>query len=271
MNPKNREKSKPYLSPTQVSMYTKCGEQYRRRYIEKDVIPPGISLLKGSAVHKGAELNFTQKIESKKDLNKKDVIDYSVSVFESTMKHEGLSLNSEEESRGKDVVVGEAKDTTVQLTDLLMETVTPKYQPIEVEQEQTIELKTSTHDLKGIIDLKIEDGRILDLKTSAKSWTQERLDKDQQFTFYALLDRAKTGKNPQPLILENLVSTKIPKTITLETKRTQEDFDVLVNRLNSIVEGINKGIFIPASPDSWQCHEMYCGYALSCKFYVKKK
>lgn len=267
---KSPKKSKPYLSPTQINMYVRCGEQYRRRYIEKESLPPGISMLKGTSIHRGAEKNFSQKIESHADLDKKSIVDYSVSVLEETIKHEGLLLNSEEESRGKSVVVDEAKISTVELAGLLMDEVTPKYQPIEVEQRYQVELESSSHDLNGIIDMKIESGQIMDLKTSAKSWSQERLDKDLQFTFYGLMDRVKTGVNPKPMILENLVTTKKPKTLTLETNRTQEDFDVLVNRMNAIVEGINKGIFIPAQPDSWICSEKFCGYALSCKFFVKK-
>ena len=42
---------KPYLSPSQMGMYCRCGEQYRRRYIEKEIIPPGFALIKGGSVH----------------------------------------------------------------------------------------------------------------------------------------------------------------------------------------------------------------------------
>lgn len=264
-------KTKPYISPTQASMYLKCGEQYRRRYIEKHIIPPGISLVKGTSVHKGSELNFKQKVVSRSDMRKQTIVDYSVTMFEETIKNEGLSLNSAEESRGQNIVVAEAKDTTAVFAGLLMDKVAPKYQPIEVEENRFVELPTSTHDLCGIIDMKTDAGNIVDLKTSAKAWTQDRLDRDLQFTFYGLLDRVKIGEDPKPMILENLVSTKEPKNITLETHRGKEDFEILINRLNSVVDGINKGVFIPAAPDSWACDEKYCGYALTCRYYVRNK
>ena len=160
---------KPYISPSQIFTYSKCGEIYRRRYIEKEVIPPGIAQTKGLSVHKGAEFNFKPKIQTKKDKPVGDVVDFSVAAFEGQVENEGLSLNSEEEGRGKKIVVGEAKDKTAKMASVLMTHVAPRYQPVTVEEPVVVPLETSTHDLKGIIDLEVEDGSIVDLVFAAGS------------------------------------------------------------------------------------------------------
>jgi hypothetical protein len=48
-------------------MFQRCGEQYRRRYLENEIIPPGISARIGSGVHKAAEINFRAKIQTGED------------------------------------------------------------------------------------------------------------------------------------------------------------------------------------------------------------
>lgn len=261
MNQGNEKKS---ISPTQINMFSRCGEQYRRRYIEKEVIPPSIAILKGTSTHKGAQFNFEQKINSHVDLKSKDVIDLAVSTFENTVKNEGVFLNEDQESIGKNKVIGEAKDSTALLTDLLMKEIAPKYQPIEVEKESKIELENASHDLKGVIDLKTDKEQIVDFKTSSKSWNQERLDRDMQYTFYAMIEKSKKG-NVKPMILENLVDLKKPKVNTLETTRNLDDFKNMINRINRITEAINKGVFVPASSDSFICTEKFCGYFNVCK------
>jgi len=57
-------KKKPHLSISQISMYTRCGEQHRRRYGLGEIIPPGVSLICGSGTHKGIETTLTRKIET---------------------------------------------------------------------------------------------------------------------------------------------------------------------------------------------------------------
>lgn len=266
---------KKIISPTQINMYTKCGEQYRRRYVLGERIPPGISLIKGISVHKGAELNFTQKIESRVDLKTDEVVDCSVATMEGTIKHEGLNLSEEEQGRGKDIVVGEAKDSTVRMAKLFMEggkdspAVAPKYQPAEVETKQTIEIDGSSHNLSGVLDLIDDQGRIVDLKTSMKSKNQNEVDTSGQLTFYSMLYRAKFKKDPKSLIIENLVDSKTPKINTFETKRDMGDYEAMINRINKVLEGINKGIYMPANEGSWWCHKNWCGYHSSCPF-VKK-
>ena len=57
-----------HISFSSLSMFLKCGEQFRRRYECNEIIPPSASLARGTCGHKSLEANFRQKIETREDL-----------------------------------------------------------------------------------------------------------------------------------------------------------------------------------------------------------
>ena len=247
-------------------MYCRCGEQYKRRYINKEIIPPGIAMIRGSAVHSGAELNFKQKIDSKIDLKLKEVQEYVASSFDEKIKKDGYLLSLDEQGIGKEKVIGNAKDSAVVgATPLLINEIAPNYQPISVEEFQTINLPSISHDLLVRIDM-IVDGGIPDFKVVGKSKTQDDVDSSIQLTAYAAAYRKKYGKNPDWVGFEQMVLAKVPKRVKLESKRDLGDYIALGNRIEAIVKSINAGNFIPAQPGTWACSNRFCGYYRTCKF-----
>jgi len=108
---------KPHSSSTQLEMYWRCPESYRRRYVEGEKIPPGIAPIQGKAYHVGAETNFRQKIESWVDLPKKEIVEAAAAAFDTELAG-GYILSEEEVGRGSSVIIGEAKDKLVQLAEL---------------------------------------------------------------------------------------------------------------------------------------------------------
>jgi hypothetical protein len=259
------EPKKPYISPSQLGMFERCGEQYRRRYLEKEIIPPGIAMVKGTGVHGGAKGNFRQKIESHQDLPRKDIIEISVTTFEQSAE-KGILLTEEEESIGYHKVVAQAKDGVVTLSGLYADEVAPEYQPVIVEDEQRVFIPSCDYDLKGYVDLVDESENIVDLKTGTKKKNEDEVHTSQQLTFYALLYKAKTGRLPASVRLETLVDKKKPERQALIGYRTTEDLNTLVNRINVMMDGIKKGVFIPAQPTSWTCSHRWCGYFRTCRF-----
>lgn len=272
---------KPYISPSQLNTFENCGEAYRRRYIEKEIIPPGVAALRGGGVHKGAEMNFKQKIESRVDLPKKDIVDRAVAEFDGRMKADGLFLDAEAAARGKDIVVGEERDTTARLAGLFRDTVAPIYQPTTVETTIKIELPNSPRDLLGILDLtgiikapeavmEVIDPAapegIVDYKTGKKTKSQAEFDSSAQITIYDLSYRAKHGKPPAFLRVEQLIDTKVPKRVLTETTRTIADIKPAVARVNAMISGLEKGVFMPANAGAWNCSPRWCGYYTTCAF-----
>lgn len=260
---------KPYISPSQMDSYTRCGEAYRRRYLEKEIIPPSFSMTKGSCVHSGQEADFKQKIETKTNLPVKDVVDIAAASFDGRMKADGVFLTAEEEGIGKDIVAGRAKDSTVRMAEKLAIEVGPKYQPLEVEKKFRIVLP-GPRDLLGYLDLVIPNG-FQDLKTGAKKQAQRDIDSNVQFTTYAAAYQTLYGKPPEEIIIDNIVDRVSPKTDKVSTEyhefrttRGPRDIEVLANRVNIIVKGIESGTFIPATPGAWWCSPKSCGYWRSC-------
>jgi hypothetical protein len=263
------EPKKPYISPSRLGMYEKCGEQYRRRYIEGEKIPPGIALVKGTGVHGGAKGNFRQKIVSREDLPRKDIVEISVTSYEEALSKGGLSLTKEEESIGYHKVVAQGKDGVVTLSGLYADEMAPAYQPLLVEEDQLVTVPSSEYDLKGIIDLVDAQESVIDLKTGSKKKNEDEVHTSEQLTFYALLYKAKTGRLPTSVRLEVLIDTKKPQRQPLVGYRTMEDLGLLISRINAMTNGIKKGVFIPTQPTSWWCSERWCGYYRSCP-YIKK-
>lgn len=257
--------TKPFISPSQVSSYTRCGEAYRRRYIEREIIPPGIALIKGTALHKGAEVNFSQKIKSKLDLPTKHVVEAAVDTLKNVVQREGLFMTKDEQLIGKTKIVGQATDRVAATTTLLMTAVAPRTQPTAVENEIKIEIPESSHDLVGILDLTCGE-YITDVKTSSKTWTQEQADQSSQMTFYAMLYRGQTGRDPAGISIENIVDKKEPEAVQLTTSRTMADYTPMFHRINAVVNAVNMGNFPPATDGAWWCSARFCGYWATCRY-----
>ena len=262
------EEKRKHISASQLSTFELCGEAYRRRYIEGTIIPPGIALIRGSGVHAGAKVNFTQKKDSHKDLPKKDIIDASVAGLEDATKN-GVLLTENEESIGAKNVLGKTKDEVATLSGIFADDIAPKYQPAFVEEKQRITL-TEDYDLVAIMDLADVDEIIVDLKTSGKKKNQSEVDSSEQLSIYSLVYKAKTGHLPKQVRLETLVNKKKPEAQMLKSTRQMQDLQIVVNRLNVMLDSIKKGVFVPCNPGSWKCNQMYCGYYNTCP-YVKNK
>jgi len=259
---------KSCLRQSQLTSYERCGEAYRRRYIEGEKIPPGIVLVKGTGVHGGSKVNFAQKIDSKIDLARQDIIDISVSEFDNQVNKYGVLLTTEEETIGYHKVIDEARDSVMTFGGLYADYVAPEYQPKFVEEEHRIEIPTASHDLMCHMDLADIRDIITDLKTTKKKKTQKEVDDSEQLSFYALVFKALTGHLPSAVRLEVLVDKSKPErqTPVLEATRTMDDLQVILNRINVMLKGLKAGIFIPALATSWQCSPKYCGYFPTCKF-----
>jgi len=260
---------KPYISNSQLGMYERCAESYRRRYIEGERLAPGIALPVGSGVHAGAGKNFEQKIESHKDMSRSNIVDCSVAGFEERIESDGIELTADEKTVGKKKVIGQAKDKVVRLSELYADETAPEYQPIMCEKKQRVVLP-GEYDLLAVMDLADDKGNVIDLKTSKRSKTQKDVDNSEQLSFYALVYKAQFGKLPNSVRLECLVDTKTPKRQMLESKRVDADLQVLVKRINTMINGIEKGVFMPCDKSSWICSQNWCGFYSTCPYINNK-
>lgn len=260
---------KPHLSASQLELYSKCPEAYRRRYIERERIPPGIAMLKGTGVHGAAEVNFRQKLETHRDLPASQIVEAAVAAFESELKN-GFVLDVEEESIGSSNVIGQAKDDVADLAEVHALQQAPDYQPALVEEEVRIELP-GPRDLLAVIDLADDQKRVVDFKTAKKSKAQADADGSVQLSVYAAAHQALTGEPPAVVRLDTLVQTskKTDRQI-LDSKRGDADLVALSHRINAITAAIDSGVFPPTTPGAWWCAPKWCGYWSTCPFVAKR-
>lgn len=259
-------KAAAYYSQSKLGMWQRCGEQYKRRWINGEVIPPGVAAIRGTAVHEAARVNFRQKIDTHTNLGTDDIVDVAVEKFraESTG---GLMLTELEEGRGLKAVVAEALDETARYAKAHAIEQAPDYQPVLVEDRVSIPSGLDGVELQGTIDLADDKGRLVDFKTKAKSPSERDVHTSVQLTLYSALYRARQKEAPKVIRQDVLVGLKRGvKRRVLETTRGPADYAALAERLHAMDASIQAGHFPPASPDHWVCSPSYCGYYRTCKY-----
>ena len=251
-----------------ILMYVRCGEQYRRRFIENEVRPPGIRLHRGSGVHAGSKLNFRQKVESHEDLSSSDIIDCSIAAYDERVKTEGVTLAPDEKSRGLGLIVGEERDRVWRLSELYADDFAPVIQPVSVEQTIEAEFPAQGFKLRGTLDLKDKRQIVVDIKSSVKKRSKGEQHKDFQLTMYSALDFILNKKMPAGAELVILVDKKSGAEVqVLPTTRTAEDFEAWYRYILTVHDGITKGVFTPTDKRNWWCGPKWCGYWSDCIYW----
>lgn len=254
-----------HISFSQLNMLLRCGEQYYRRYIKGEIIPPSGSMVRGRSCHKTEEINYRQKIKTQTDLPVEQVKDY----FSDTWEKEKYQISwTEEELDGDSPTKAEAKfkDVGIILIETYHVQLAPSAIPEAVEEKFTVEFEGGYPALTGIIDRIDEGDQVIDLKFVGKSPSADDLEKDIQLTAYDYGYRTIRRKKPSLLRKEYTISTKTPKTMTQEAKpRDDETINRFLLRLQNAMMGIEKGNFLPVSHGWWGCNPKWCGYWSTCR------
>jgi uncharacterized Fe-S cluster protein YjdI len=250
---------------SQLNSFDNCGIAFERRELYKEVIPPGIAMLRGSGFHAGAEHNHKQKRRTGKDLPSKELVDVAIATFDSIRSNEGYRLTLEEMSIGAKPMIARTKHAIKGLTELYSERVARWIHPDLVEARITVKIAEGVT-LSGTLDLSTIEGRVKDFKTTSRAKSQADADGSIQLTTYGLLYHGLKGKHATGFDIEQLIDHKIPKYIPIRTARTIGDYRALVNRINFYLRALKAGIFAPAAVGAWNCCAKWCGYWSTCPF-----
>jgi hypothetical protein len=245
-------------------MFQRCGEQYRRRYLEGDVIPPGIAARVGSGVHKAVEVNYRNKMQTGEDMPLDAVQDCAAEAYGKALQ-EGVFI-SPEEVPGARLAMADGKDRAVSLATVFRRELAPDVIPALVEERITIELPGVELPIVTILDCYTKDKRLRDLKTASRKWAEEKAHSSHQPTAYREAVKEVTGEYPDGLCFDVLVDSKTPTIQTIAITREQSDLDILTLKFQTMIASIRAGIFHPAQPDNWCCSMKFCGYWSSCKY-----
>lgn len=257
-----------FISQSMIGQFYRCPEQFRRRWIEGEIIPPGIAARRGTAVHKAAAVNHIQKIQSKEDMPLFALQDAARDEYVRVVKEEGVFIPKGQTSEAAKLI-GKGLDSAVMLTQVYHRELAPQIIPIMAEERQAVDVGLGV-ELQGTIDVVTVDNWLPDLKTAGKSKNISEAHNSLQLTFYSGLYYSKYGQWPEKLSLEILVDGKEPKLQSLKTIRTAKDWQNLLARIKFMIAQIETGLFPPCSPDSWICSQEWCGYWYSCKYAIRR-
>jgi hypothetical protein len=259
---------RPQLHATGLNMA--CGEAFRRRYIEGEIIPPGVAAIVGIATDRAVSRNLEHKRETHELLPVEEVADVARDSLSDAWDRGGVRLEPEEVETGIPAVKGQAADKTVRLSVLHATATAPSIEPTHIQRQWAIEIPGYPFDLVGTLDIQEGGAAVRDTKTTAKTPPADTAEKSLQLSAYSLAVKVLDGNPPEKVKLDYLVDNKTPKAVTLEATRTDEDYRALLARIETVSLAIERGVFVPVSPDHWACSERFCGYARTCRYFIRR-
>src|SRR5262245_8037030 len=147
-----------HISASSLSMFTRCPEQWRRRYALGERRPPVMVGLWGRADHKAIEADLSNKLFEGEHLPVDDVRELFVVEFEAQLDREG-GLSEVDFGRkvgtddAKRALFARSKDNGAYLAGLYREQVSPTLSPLTLEQQFTLSLPGLPVPLVGYTDL----------------------------------------------------------------------------------------------------------------------
>jgi hypothetical protein len=248
------------LSHSSITLFLKCPEKWRRRYIDGEYEPTNGKMLAGSAAGAAEGRNYQQKIATGEDLAIDDVLDCFSDEW-------SLKTEQEEIEWGEDKP-GEVKDSTVLALRDYHHTIAPAFHPVAVERPFTLRFPDTDWSVTGYLDLEDASGAVADMKVKGKSLSQKDADTDMQPGMY-LLGRRTEG-NPATRFDFHVMNrgVKTPYAKVISTERTDAQLDALLHRIAGVAAEINwraeNDHWGYAVPGAWWCAQNTCGYWQSC-------
>ena len=256
-------------SPSKLKTYSRCAEQYRRRYVMGDKILPTIVMVAGTGIHRGAEFNETQKIKSHGDLPAADIVGYSVEAFKAEVAGGGVIEEAQHSGTVLKGMKDDGIDRTAKLAALYAHEVAPRYQPVAVEVPITID--TGEIKLEMVIDTVTDGDQIRDRKSMGASPPAGFAHNDWQLSANAAGFYATYGRMPSAVILDALVDLKRPKYVESSSTREISDIQAVHDRLVEFDRAITAGVFVPTADTKMVCQPHLCGYYQTCGYVQKTR
>lgn len=246
------------LSYSQVSTYRKCHQLWYKVYVENLRIPPAWVLPFGRSVEGGLNHNYYQKIRTYKDVPKKQVVEAYAESFKEAFESEEVDWQGENKNK--------VFNTGRGLVEVHHTERAPLIQPSAVQQKIVTRFSNVPYTFVAKLDIIEEAKRIVDLKTSKKTPTQDMVISSDQLTAYSLSFRQEYGRDEELVRLEYMVSTKEPKCVPLQATRTWEEIEAYLKVVGQVYQGIQDENWTPCDEQfNWTCSLTSCGFYRMCK------
>lgn len=193
-----------HLSASSLGMLQRCPEQFRQRYILHRKMRPSVELVLGTACHSTAEHNWRQKVASG--------VDVPVTEVEQFFTDEAWP-NAVSNNGGVEEILWKERDAEATRTvgegmmTLYHGNVAPRIQPEAIEARFQLMVPEVPVPVIGFVDLLVQDGPVVDLKTGSKRVKTVQGRWETQNRLYKLF----TGR---PVDWHFLASTQTPSVTT---------------------------------------------------------
>lgn len=256
-----------HLSASSIGTYVECSLLfYFSKILKLPMEEKSDNMEFGSSIHWVLEQYYQEKLIGEK-LLLKDVHE----LFEKSWKMRAEDKTDISYTKGNDF-----KSLLMLGIDLLTvwynKIPSDNYTILGIEQAFSFYLPGIEVPFIGGIDLIEEDAAgtiiVTDHKTSARAYSADEVDQNQQLTLYQMALKSMGYADREVLLkFDTLIKTKTPKFEQYWTTRSEIDEHRLIRKSVKVWEGIKAGIFIP-NDTSWKCSS--CAYKSACDEWFMK-
>ena len=261
-------RASPHLSASSISDYMECGLLYKFSRVDKiPVERTSYNMVFGSAIHRTLEKYY----QAKMNLHHKP-LSFLLDEFElewKTAYEENPQIHFYD---GEDFVSCLERGKGL-LTAFHHDHPEDNFMVLATEHSFRFEIEGVDMPIIGAMDLIEQDngGNIIitDFKTASKAYSRDDVDKSLQLTIYYLAAKMNGFEGREILLkFDCLIKTKKPKFEQYYTSRNDEDIQRTTKKIQSVWQGIQKGVFIP-NDTSWKCG--YCSYKKQCNAWFNQE
>lgn len=236
------------LSPSSVAMYLSCSARYKYRKVDQLPDPKSGARLQGSAVHDTLAENFTQKIETRRDLDAAG----AKAIYRLAWDQMAVEAEFRDD---EDPAALRAQGEELMLRYL--DEAAPSIQPAAVELH--VSGRIGGVAVQGYIDLLDDTGRVIDVKTAARKPSEVSADYTFQLATYTQLCEQASGAAR----VDTLVKTKTPQLVQIDCKVDQAQVDATQKLYPLVQRGIRGRWFAPNRASIF-CSRAHCGFWRAC-------
>lgn len=238
------------LSYSKISCLLRCPRQFELKYLERveHLVSPYLYL--GGSAHETIAWAYRQKMDGEEP--QADDLRNIFSQYWDSQKF----LEDEQELREvnwKEESPSELRETGALLCSLYWQKIAPYIEPVDVEVPFRREIGGIT--LVGKIDLITGNGRLVDLKTKKRGFSEAEVQRELQPSLYAL---GMGSRGDIKFDFHQMVKTKNPYVSVVSTRRSAQELSwVATQLLPKVARAVESGNFYP-NPQSFLCSPENC-------------